>query len=82
MPFLDVAVEFIGRAQGGIDVAEAIRAILIRPVLGGVFVELQEHISALCPTLRDQLAIQWSFQMGFGHEVWEVTAALSRCSED
>ena len=30
MPFLDVAVEFTGRAQGGIEVAEAIRAILIR----------------------------------------------------
>jgi hypothetical protein len=23
--------------------------------------------------LRVQLAIQWSSQMGFGHEVWEVT---------
>ena len=30
-------------------------------------------LAGLCPTLRDQLAIQWSFQMGFGHEVWEVT---------
>src|ERR1700730_16596233 len=30
----------------------------------------------LCPTLRDQLAIQWSFQMGFGHEVWEVTTTV------
>jgi hypothetical protein len=30
MPFLDGAVEFIGRAQGGSDVAKALRAILIR----------------------------------------------------
>jgi hypothetical protein len=30
-------------------------------------------LAGLCPTLGDQLAIQWSFQMGFGHEVWEVT---------
>jgi hypothetical protein len=30
MPFLDIAVEFIGRAQGGVELADAIRAILIR----------------------------------------------------
>ena len=47
-------------------------------------------LAGLCPTLRDQLAIQWSFQMGFGHEVWEVTgvhlsvlkfAVISRCPD-
>jgi hypothetical protein len=35
-------------------------------------------LAGLCPTLRDQLAIQWSFQMGFGHEVWEVTRVGGR----
>lgn len=30
MPFFDIAVEFIGRARGGVEVVEAIRAILIR----------------------------------------------------
>jgi hypothetical protein len=25
----------------------------------------------------DQLDIEWTFQMGFGHEVWEVTVSVS-----
>jgi hypothetical protein len=50
MPFLDLAVEFIGRAQGGIEVAEAIRTILIR--LARAARALDHMLATLCNPLN------------------------------
>ena len=51
-------------------------------VLCGVLQRVLITAAGLCPTLHDQLAIQWSFQMGFGHEVWEVTGELDELTSD
>ena len=42
--------------------------------------EIRRSFVGLYPTLCDQLAIQWSFQRGFGQAVWEVTTGTGSSS--